>query len=141
MINNNFAEPNIFYTHHVSYGETDAMGVVYYAEYAHIFERSRTAFSHAMQFPYKEMEKKGIMLPVAELNVKYKKPAHYDDVLQVRVAISEWKNASLKFEYEIYDEEFNNVLTTGYTIHAITDLQGKPIRIPTWLKEAFSKSI
>lgn len=139
MVNPNFAEPNIIYTHNVSYGETDAMGVLYYAEYAHIFERSRTAFSHAMDFPYKKMEEKGIMLPVSELNVKYKKPARYDDVLHVRVGISEWKNASMKFEYEIYNEDFSQILTTGSTLHACTDLTGKPIRVPAWLKETFSK--
>jgi acyl-CoA thioester hydrolase len=139
MLNPNFATPNIFYTHHVSYGETDAMGVVYYAEYAHIFERSRTALSHAANFPYTEMEKNGIMLPVSELNIKYKRPARYDDVLQVRVAISEWKNASLVFSYEIYNEDFSQILTTGSTLHACANLQGKPVRIPEWLKDKFTK--
>ena len=141
MLNPNFASPNIIYTHHVSYGETDAIGVVYYAEYAHIFERARTALSHAAKFPYTEMEKNGIMLPVSELNIKYKKPARYDDVLHVRVAISEWKNASLVFSYEIYNEDFSQILTTGSTLHACANMQGKPMRIPEWLKEAFTKNI
>lgn len=141
MLNLDFAQPNIIYTHHVSYGETDAMGVVYYAEYAHIFERARTAYGHAANFPYKNMEERGIMLPASELIIKYKKPARYDDVLNVRIAVSEWKNASLRFEYEIYNEDFSQILTTGSTLHACTNTQGKPIRIPAWLKEAFTTGI
>ncbi len=81
------------------------------------------------------------MLPASELVIKYKKPARYDDVLNVRIAVSEWKNASLRFEYEIYNEDFSQILTTGSTLHACTNTQGKPIRIPAWLKEAFTTGI
>ena len=141
MINPNFANPNVFYTHRVSYGETDAMGVLYHAEFIHIYERSRGEYSRQLGLPYKEMEARGIMLPVTELSCRYKKPARYDDLLHVRVAISEWKGASLRFSYEMYDEQKENILSTGFSMHACVNKEGRPIRIPAWLKEAFVEEI
>ena len=138
MINQDFAKPDIFYAHRVSYGETDAMGVLYYAEYLHIFERSRGEYSRVLGLPYKLMEENGIMLPVTEASCRYKKPARYDDLLNVRVAISEWRGASIKFSYEIYNENKEYIMSTGYTVHACVNREGKPIRIPVWMKQGFS---
>lgn len=132
-----FPEKTAIYTHRVSYGETDAMTVLYHAEYLHIFERSRGVYSRTFGLPYKKMEELGIMLPVTDLSCRFKRPARYDDVVHVKVAITAWKNASMQFTYEMYDEKWENILATGYTVHACTTLQGKPVRIPEWIKEAF----
>ena len=138
MINPNFAKPDVFYTHRVSYGETDAMGVLYHAEYLHIYERSRSEYSRALGLPYKVMEEHGLMLPVVDLGCRYKRPARYDDLLYVRVAISEWRGASMKFSYEMYDESKEHILSTGFTMHACVNMQGAPIRIPSWIRKGFA---
>lgn len=135
-----FPEPCVWFAHRVSYGETDAMSVLYYAEYLHIFERSRNELSRVCQCSYKYIEENGIMLPVVEAHCRYRSPARYDDLIQVQVAITEWKRASVRFSYAVYDEERKKLLAEGMTLHAIATLQGKPVAVPDWLKTAFSKA-
>ena len=129
--------PDAWLAHRVSYGETDAMGVLYHAEYIHIFERSRGELSRACQCSYKSVEARGIMLPVREAQCRYRVPARYDDLIQVHVAISEWKRASVRFAYEIYDETRKVLLAEGMTLHACANMQGRPVPVPLWLREAF----
>jgi acyl-CoA thioester hydrolase len=68
------------YTHihhiRVRYADTDQMGYVYYGHYAYYYEEARSEAIRALGFPYKEMEQKGIMLPVTRMNVKYIAPAY-----------------------------------------------------------------
>lgn len=124
--------------HRVSYGETDAMGVVYHAEYLHYFERSRNALCRAFGMSYKEIEQAGFALPVKEVQCRYRRPARYDDLIQIHVWIAEWRRASIRFQYEIYNESRTEVLCEGMTFHAFTSLQGRPVAIPGWIKERLS---
>ena len=133
-----FPRPSAWLAHRVSYGETDAMGVLYHSEYIHIFERSRGEFSRACKCSYKFIEENGIMLPVVEVQCRYRSPARYDDLIQVHVGISEWKRASVRFIYEIFDESREKKLAEGMTLHACTTLQGRPVGVPDWLKRAYS---
>lgn len=137
MLKDTLDLPFVFYPHRISYGETDTMGVLYYAEYAHIFERARNEFARACGVTYKSIEERGFVWPVSEFYCKYKKPACYDDLVQVCVAITEWRGASLKFMYEMYDEKKETVLASAYSLHACVNLQGKPVRIPDWMKASF----
>ncbi|SHN64664.1 acyl-CoA thioesterase [Desulfovibrio litoralis] len=133
-----FPKTQCWITHRVSYGETDMMNVVYYAEYLHYFERARNELIRNSGLSYKECELRGLFLPVREANCRYRSSARYDDLLQIRVGISEWNKASLKFIYEIYDETKTKLLATGFTLHACVNAESKPIAVPTWLKELFS---
>lgn len=135
----NFPEPSVWMSHRVSYGETDAMGVLYHSEHVHIFERSRGEFSRACRCSYKFIEENGIMLPVREVQCRYRAPARYDDLIMVHVAIGEWKKASVRFLYEIYDEAREKLLAEGMTLHACTNLEGRPVPVPDWMRRAFSR--
>lgn len=130
----NFPTPHIWIGHRISYGETDAMGIVYYAEYLHIFERARDAYIRVSGFSYNEVEARGIYLPVREVQCRYRSPARFDDVVHCRVAIAEWGRASLTFQYEMTNEARDKVLVTGMTQHASADKTGRPVRMPDWLK-------
>ncbi len=134
-----FPTPDSWCSHRVSYGETDAMGVLYYAEYLHIFERARSEFIRTRGMSYAEVEKRGIILPVREATCRYRAPARYDDLLRVRVGISAWGRASVTFSYAIYDEEKKRLLTTGTTQHAMVSPTGRPVAVPDWLKRLFSE--
>lgn len=125
----------IWFTHRVSYGETDTMGVVYYAEYFHIFERARGEFIRSYGMSYAEVEQRGVFLPVRDAQCRYRKPARYDDLLQVHISISEWARASLRFVYEVRNTDKSQILATGSTQHATVDSNGKPVAVPTWLRE------
>ncbi|BBD06829.1 acyl-CoA thioesterase [Desulfovibrio ferrophilus] len=133
-----FPSPETWYQHRVSYGETDAMQVLYYAEYLHLFERSRSQFIREYGMSYNTVEERGIFLPVREASARYRRPARYDDLLQVRVGISEWGRASMTFTYEVYDEARKVLHTTGMTQHACMSTEGKPVKVPDWLKELFT---
>lgn len=125
----------IWFVHRVSYGETDTMGVVYYAEYLHIFERARGEFIRSYGMSYAEVEQRGVFLPVREAQCRYRKPARYDDLLHVHTSISQWSRASLSFVYEVRNADKSQILTTGSTQHAIVDSAGKPIAVPQWLRD------
>ena len=115
----------------VIYGDTDQMGVVYHANYFRYFEFSRGEFFRAHGGSYRELERDGLLLPVVEANVAYKAPARYDDLLRVRVRVSELRRASLTFAYEVVREDApDKLLTTGHTVHACTGRDGRPTRLP-----------
>ena len=133
----NFPTPEAWLDHSVSYGETDAMGVVYYAEYLHYFERSRSLYIRERGISYSEVEKKGIYLPVREASCRYRIPAHYEDQLNIHVGISKWKRASVKFVYEIYKNDRSIHVASGFTEHACVNSEGRPVKVPSWLRDLF----
>ncbi len=114
----------------VIYGDTDQMGVVYYANYFRFFEFSRSEFFRARGGNYTAMEKEGYGLPVVSAHCDYKRPAKYEDVLIIRVHIAELRRASLRFEYEVTREGDATVLATGHTVHACVGPSGKPTGLP-----------
>ena len=124
--------------HRVSYGETDCMGVLYHAEYLHIFERGRGALSRSFGMPYKDFEARGLYLPVREATCRYRAPARYDDLLNLAIAVTNWGRASLTFSYRLYNADQTILLADGVTQHACVDATGKPVPIPGWFKAYFS---
>ncbi len=130
-----FPQNDCWLTHRVSYGETDCMQVLYYAEYLHLFERSRSEFIRAQGMSYAEVEERGIFLPVREASCRYRSPAKYDDLVHIHVGIAKWGRASIHFVYELYNEDKSKILAEGSTEHAVVDAQGKPCAVPLWLKD------
>jgi len=113
----------------VIYGDTDQMGVVYYANYLRYFEAARNEYIRAKGLRYRDFEERfGLRLPVAEAGVSYKLPARYDDLLDVEITITEVRRASARFEYRLLRE--GTLLATGHTVHACVDLDGKVRRLP-----------
>lgn len=132
-----FPLASIWFAHRVSYGETDTMGVLYYAEYLHIFERARSAYIRSYGMSYAQVEQRGILLPVREAQCRYRKSARYDDLIQVHTGISQWSRASLSFVYEVRNEDKTLILATGMTQHATVNTTGKPVPVPSWLKDVW----
>ncbi len=124
----------IWHAHRVSYGETDCMGVLYYAEYLHIFERARSTYIREKGMSYAQVEERDVYLPVREARCRYRAPARYDDMLFVRAWISEWGRASVTFSYELFAEDKKRLLADGFTQHAFVNGQGRPMPAPEWLK-------
>ena len=122
----------------VIYGDTDQMGVVYYANYLRYFEAGRSEFIRAKGLRYRDFEEAyGLLLPVAEASVSYKAPARYDDLLDLEVSLAEVRRASARFEYRLLRE--GALLATGHTVHACVDLEGRLRRLPAPLLEALSR--
>ncbi|MDO9582951.1 MAG: thioesterase family protein [Desulfomicrobium sp.] len=136
-MNTAFPEPSCWLAHRISYGETDAMGVVYYANYLHLFERGRSELIRGLGFSYSVVEERGIFLPVREATCRYLAPARYDEIIHIRTGLSGQSRASLNFVYEITNADKSLVLTRGTTQHAVVNAQGRPVRIPDWLSALF----
>jgi acyl-CoA thioester hydrolase len=121
----------------VIYGDTDQMGVVYYANYLRYFEAARNEFIRAKGLRYRDFEASyGLRLPVAEAGVSYKSPARYDDVITVEIVLAEARRASARFDYRILRGD--DLLATGFTVHACIDLEGRVQRMPKELLERLS---
>lgn len=122
----------------VRYAETDQMGYVYYGNYAAYVETGRVEALRQLNLSYKEMEERGIMLPVLNMNVKYIKPAFYDDLLTIKTIINEMPEARMKFDYNIYNVK-GELINISFTEHVFVDIHKRiPTRVPVWLKEALS---
>lgn len=134
-----FPLPEAWLAHRVSYGETDAMGVVYHAEYLHLFERSRNEYIRNSGVSYNEVEAKGIFVPVRHAECRYRRPARYDDLLWIRAGVSQWGRASFSFVYEIYNEDKTVLHATGFTEHAVVNREGRPVPVPEWFIKLFKK--
>ncbi len=121
----------------VIYGDTDQMGVVYYANYFRYFEFARSEYFRAHGGSYRELEQGGLLLPVVEAHCTYKASAKYDDLLVISTTISELRRASLKFSYQLSREGEAQILCTGHTVHACITREGRPTRLPDAITRLF----
>jgi acyl-CoA thioester hydrolase len=117
----------------VRYAETDMMGVVYHGSYLPWFEVGRTDLMKQYGLPYRQLEAEGFYLPVLEVGAKYLKPAHYDDPITIVTTLREKPLLRIKLEYEV--RRGDELLTTGFTLHAFIDRAGKPVRPPASFQE------
>jgi acyl-CoA thioester hydrolase len=114
----------------VRYGETDQMGYCYYGNYAQYFEVGRVEAMRSVGMSYREMEERGIMLPVSDFNVKYFAPARYDDELTITTYIKEVKGARLLFDYEIHNEKGEQVAKAHTTLVFVSVSNMRPTKAP-----------
>ena len=113
----------------VIYGDTDQMGVVYYANYLRYFEIGRNEYLRAHKVRYRELEAQHrLFLPVVDTQVSYKSPARYDDLLTLETLITRVGRASVRFEYRILRAD--TLLATGHTMHACVTSAGTVTSLP-----------
>ena len=123
----------------VRYAETDQMGYVYYGNYAMFAEVARVDALKQIGVSYKEMENNGIMLPVLNLNVKYIRPAFYDDQLTIRTSLTEMPDTRMLFNYEIYNDA-GILINICSTEHVFVNVDTrKPCKAPEWLIEKLKR--
>ncbi|MCY2687752.1 acyl-CoA thioesterase [Salinimicrobium sp. TH3] len=119
----------------VRYAETDQMGVVYHGNYAQYLEIARIDWLDALGISYRKMEEEGVMLPVYELNLKFKKSAKFDDELKIVTRLKQKPGVRIAFEYEIFNQN-GELLTTAETTLIFMDVEkSKPIKCPQYVLE------
>ncbi|HEY1098695.1 MAG TPA: thioesterase family protein [Myxococcota bacterium] len=123
-------------SYRVIYGDTDQMGVVYYANYLVFFERGRCEFMREHGFDYAAFERDGFFVPVVDAHVKYVQPARFDDLLTIETAIGATTRITFEFSYRITKQVagVDVVVATGTTRHACMDRAGRPVRLPPALQ-------
>ena len=117
------------------------MGFVHHSNYICYYEEARSDLMRSMGLSYADMERKGIIMPILEVQSVYKRPAFFDDCLTVRILLREMPTARIRFEYEVYNSQ-GELLNTGMTalgfLHADTH---SPTRAPQWFVEALAAAM
>jgi acyl-CoA thioester hydrolase len=94
------------YQKRVRYGETDQMGYLYYGNYAQYYEIGRVELMRSLGVSYKQLEEEqGILMPVMSLNMRFVRPARYDELLTIRTTLRELPAQSITFHVEIFNEQ------------------------------------
>ena len=122
----------------VRYAETDMMGVVYHGSYLPWFEVGRTTLLKEMGLAYRQLEADGFRLPVLEVSAKFFRPAVYDDTITIITTLREKPVLRIRLEYEVRRGE--ELLATGWTVHAFIDREGKPVRPPPAAVSVFGQA-
>lgn len=124
----------------VRYAETDQMNVVYYGNYAQYFEVGRAESIRGLGITYKQLEEFGIIMPVVEMQVKYLRSAHYDDLLTIKTTLKELPtDHKIEFHQEVYNEA-EKLLTIGKVVLYFMDAATKQITtIPKFFRDKLEK--
>jgi acyl-CoA thioester hydrolase len=120
----------------VIFGDTDQMGVVYYANYLRFFEASRAAYLRALGRSHADLDRMGVALPVVEAHCRYRSPSRYEDLLDIEVHVTEVRGASMRFEYVVRRDDSGTatVIAEGFTRHAVIRPDGRPRSVPDELR-------
>ena len=120
----------------VRYAETDQMGFVYYGIYATYFEVARVELMRHFGISYKELEREGILMPVTHFDIRYMKPARFDDMLEVYTQLTSLSAARVTFEYSVHESD--NKICEAKTILAFLDAKTlRPKRCPEHIAKLF----
>lgn len=117
------------YMHKVQYYETDKMGVVHHSNYIRWFEEARGAYMEDRNYPYENIENKGMCVPVLSVECEYKKSTRYGETVEIDVKLVDVGNVRHKFIYEVRECKTKELRATGYTTHCLLDENGRPVSI------------
>jgi acyl-CoA thioester hydrolase len=117
----------------VRYAETDRMGLLHHANYLVYFEQARTELLRACGMSYRDLEDQGYLLVLTKLEVKYRRPARYDDVLTVRTTVARTTAVRIDHRYEVLRDGL--LLAEGTSTLACVDRDGRPQALPDNLRQ------
>lgn len=130
------------YRHRVRYRECDPMGIVYHTHYLDYFEAGRTEALRNLGLPYRDLESQGIIMPVVDVDVRYRGPAHYDDMLVVEVTFDEMPSVRVPIDYTVHREGESETLVTGHTTLCFMNAERRrPISAPAPIRSAFAAAL
>lgn len=123
----------------VRYSETDQMSFVYHGNYVKYFEIGRITWLKKLGISYKKMEEEGILLPVIELSINFKKPALFDDKLILKTKLKRIPSYMIEFDFEIKRDD--KLITLGYTkLVFLNSTTNKPMRCPNNILKLIGKA-
>jgi acyl-CoA thioester hydrolase len=122
-------------TARVIYADTDNMKYAYYGNYAKYYEIGRTEAIRSLGISYKEMEDRGVFLPVHSMNSRYLKPAFYDELLTIKTVVEKLPEARIVFQHEIFNSNNELIHTGEVTLIFFDGTRKKPTRAPEFMLE------
>jgi acyl-CoA thioester hydrolase len=120
----------------VRFGETDLMAIVHHGSYVGYLEAGRVEYLRRRSFPYQLMIDRGCHMPVVEMNLRYKRPARFDDLLLIETRLGAVTRVTVRFDYRVClahpdgSDPSHNLLSTGHTLLACVDPQNRPRPLP-----------
>ena len=117
----------------VRFAETDAMGIVHHSRYLPMLEETRVAYLRHIGHPYSEVRAAGLDMSVLEVWCRYRKPLEFDELVDVHVGVASVERASFQMTYLLTVD--GEVRATGVTAHGCVTREGRPTRLPDWLRE------
>ena len=128
------SEKTYTYYRKAQYHETDQMGIIHHSNYVKWMEEARIGYMSRMGFSYKKVEELGVISPVVEISVAYRKQVFFDDEIRIRVGIKQYTGISLEFNYEFFNTTRNEICTVAYSRHCFLK-DGKLIALKKELPE------
>jgi len=116
----------------VRFSETDAMGIVHHSRYLPYLEEARVEYLRHIGHPYNEIRAEGVDMAVLEAGVQYRQPLKFDDVVDVHVAMGPVTRATFQMVYLLTVDGV--IHSTGITVHGAVTPEGRPTRLPEWLR-------
>jgi acyl-CoA thioester hydrolase len=129
--------PSVFKTtYRVTWADTDAAQVVHYSNYFRLFERAEEEFCRHLGFNFTDLRIKGLWFPRVEAFCQYKKPAKFNDLLEIELNVEELREKAVKYYFKVFNKENSDLLATGYVVIVAADKQaGKATPIPEEIVE------
>jgi acyl-CoA thioester hydrolase len=122
----------------VRYAETDRMGLLHHANYLIYFEQGRTELLRSHGVSYKDLEDQGFLLVLTRIEVKYRWPAHYDDLLTLKTIVTRTTSVRIDHRYELRCG--GRLVAEGASTLACVDREGRPQALPDFLREGKEQS-
>lgn len=128
------------YTHRirVRFVETDAMGIVHHSNYLHYFEETRVEYLRHIGHPFTQWRDDGLESPVLESFVQYRRPLLFDDLITVHLSLAAVTRATFQMAYLVTTDDATanaQVKAAGVTVHGCVTTEGRPTRLPVWLRD------
>lgn len=115
----------------VTWADTDATGVVHFSRYFVFFERAEEEFYRSLGFNFTDFRDKGLWFPRVEAFCQYKKPARFDDLLEVELTVEELRMKSVKYRLRVINKGTSDLLAIGYLVAVVADKQsGRATELP-----------
>lgn len=125
--------------HRVGYAETDAMAIVHHSNYIRWFEMGRNHMLRAIGYPYSEMERIGLWMPVIGVSCEYRSPSVFDEEVIICCWVEKLKGASVYLAYEVRSKETDEIKVTGKSSHGFTDPNLVPLRLKKTFPQVYEK--
>lgn len=130
------------YLHRVRYRECDPMGVVYHTHYLDYFEAARTEALRDLGLAYRQLEADGIIMPVVEASIRYRRPARYDDLLAIETRFEDVPQTRVPIHYKVRRDGETPLLAEGrVTLCFLDAAHRRPIAAPPKVREAFGQAL
>lgn len=117
------------YEHQAQYYETDQMGIIHHSNYIRWMEEARMEYLNRLGFPMESIEAAGVVSPVVSVSCEYKRSCYLNEVIVIRVSVSEYKGVKLVLSYVMTEKKTKELRAAGESVHCFTSKNGQLVML------------